>query len=294
MRARKLAAGVTIGGVLVFAFAASAKALQGGLTSASGGAAGQLNKAPQYDPNLPPVAPPNDAPVYWSYGSGTVPSVSFKGYPFSKDPTNQGDGVYMGFNENGSLLLDQGNLKLYYWKLTDPRTFAGTLTLAIALKNYRDVPLDLLASLENPSSTVTETLAEGGKGPKPEAVLQQQPAQNSDKSGGLFGADPQKALEGVTPAGGSPYEIAGKNASVVRGVLTFTLANGTSSKPYTVARPAFMANVPQAASIAGAWIAMEDRGKAVLFNVQADGSISGKEIPPQVAQMLMQGAAKPQ
>jgi hypothetical protein len=55
-----------------------------------------------------------------------------------------------------------------------------------------------------------------------------------------------------------------------------------------------MANVPQAASIAGAWIAMEDRGKAVLFNVQADGSISGREIPPQVAQMLMQGVAKPQ
>jgi hypothetical protein len=267
----------------------------GGVASGTAATAGQIYKGPQHDPNLQPLIGMNDAPVYWSYGSGTVPSVSFRGYPYSKDPSNQGDGVYLGFNSNGSLILDQGNLKLYYWKLTDPRTFAGTVTLAVALKSFRDVPLDLLASLENPSSTTTETLEEGGKGPpKPAALPAPRTAQNPDRSGGLFGDNPQKTLAGLAPAGGSPVEIAGKNATVRAGVLTFTLANGAKSKPFNVARPAFMANAPQAAGIAGTWIAMEDGSKAVLFNVQADGSITGKEIPPQVAQMLMQGAAKPQ
>jgi hypothetical protein len=167
----------------------------GGVASGTAATAGQIYKGPQHDPNLQPLIGMNDAPVYWSYGSGTVPSVSFRGYPYSKDPSNQGDGVYLGFNSNGSLILDQGNLKLYYWKLTDPRTFAGTVTLAVALKSFRDVPLDLLASLENPSSTTTETLEEGGKGPpKPAALPAPRTAQNPDRSGGLFGDNPQKRL----------------------------------------------------------------------------------------------------
>ena len=266
---------------------------QGGVTSGSGAAAGQIYRGPEHDPNLPPPIGMNDAPIYWGYGDGTVPSVSFRGYPFSKDPINQGDGVYLGFNENGSLLLDQGNSKLYYWKLTDTNSFAGTLTLALALKSYRDVPLDLLASLQNPSSTVTETLAEGGKGPKPAAIPQPQIAQNPDKSAGLFGNNPQKTLQGLAPAPGSPVEITGKNASVQGGVLTFSLADGSRSKPYKVARPAFMANAPQAPGVAGTWIAMEDGGKGMMFNVQGDNSVTGKEISPQVVQMLMQGAPKP-
>jgi hypothetical protein len=259
---------------------------QGGAISSSGAAAGQTYRGPEHDPNLPPLVAPNDAPISWSYGSGTVPSVSFKNPPY--------DAVYLGFNENGSLILNQGNLKLFYWKLTDPNSFSGTLTLTLAVKSYKDVPLDLLASLQNPSSTVTETLVMNGKGPKPATIPQQQTAQNSDKSAGLFGDNPQKALQGLAPAAGSPADIAGKNAAVQGGVLTFTLADGTRSKPYSVARPAFMANAPQAAGIAGTWIAMESGGKAMMFNVQGDNSVTGKEISPQVVQMLMQRAPKPQ
>jgi hypothetical protein len=290
MSVRNFFGGLAI--ALALAIAVSAPAQQGGMTSGSGAGAGQIDPGPQPDPNLPRLTGINDAPIYWSYGSSTVPSISFKGYPFSKDPTNQGDGVYLGFNQNGSLLLDQGNLKLYYWKLTDPNTFAGTLTLALAVKSYREVPLDLLASLQNPSSMVKETLAENGKRPQPATTPQPQAVPNPDRSGGLFGSDPQKALQGLAPAAGSPADIVGTNAMMTNGVLTFTLRSGARSQPYNVARPRVMANNPQPANagIAGAWIAMEDGGKGMLFSVQADNSVTGKEIPATLVQMLMQGA----
>jgi hypothetical protein len=50
-----------------------------------------------------------------------------------------------------------------------------------------------------------------------------------------------------------------------------------------------MANAPQAAGVAGTWLAMESGGKAMMFNVLADNTVTGKEISPQVVQMLMQG-----
>ena len=57
-------------------------------------------------------------------------------------------------------------------------------------------------------------------------------------------------------------------------------------------RPAFMANTPQAAGVAGTWLSMEDGGKAMMFNVRADLTVTGKEISPEVVQMLMQGRGK--
>ena len=113
---------------------------------------------------------------------------------------------------------------------------------------------------------------------------------NTDKSGGIFGDNPQKALQGVAPAPASPYEITGKDAAIKGGVLIFTLADGTKSKPYTVVRPGFMANAPQAAGITGTWVATESGGKGILFTVAADNSVTGKEISPQVVQTLMQRA----
>jgi hypothetical protein len=366
----------------------------------------------QKDPNLPPLVHVTDAPLYWSYGDGTTPLVQFK--------NPQSDALYLGFNENGSMIRNQGNGKIYYWKLTDSKTMMGTLT--VAFKSYQDIPLDVLAALQNPGTVVREKLAMGGKpaqpattpqqqsqnsdksggiiGDKPQkdpnfppltgmndpgvpiywtngnatkpvvhfknpasdveylgfnekgsmlrnmgngkvyrwnlkensltvvansykeipldelaslqnapdsvkyylaqhgrtaqpATVPQQPSpQNPDKSGSVFGDDPQKTLQSIVPAVGVPADITGKNASIKGGVLTFILADGTKSKPYTVVRPAFMANTPQAAGLAGTWLAMEDGGKAMMFNVRADHTVTGKEISPEVVQMLMQGRGK--
>lgn len=166
---------------------------QGGATSSSGAVNAQSYRGPEYDPNMPPVISQNNTPLYWTYSSGTVPSVQFKGYPFSTDPHNQADGVYLGFNGNGSLILNQGNLKLYYWRLTTPNNFvlAGSLTQTLALKSAKDIPLDLLASLQNPSPTVTERLGTNDKPAQPATVPQQQPARNPDRSAGLSGAGTQ-------------------------------------------------------------------------------------------------------
>ena len=201
----------------------------------------------------------------------------------------------MGFNENGSMIRNTGSGKIYYWKLKNSDIRSGTLTEAA--KSVQDVSLDTLAALQNPSNVIRERLAMNGRGPTPKQPVtqnppRQQPPQNPDKSGGLFGDDPQKTLQGLAPAAAVPADITGKNASIQGGVLTFTLADGARSKPYTVVRPAFMANTPQAAGIAGTWIAMESGGKAMMFNVLADNTVTGKEISPQVVQMLMQGRGK--
>lgn len=249
------------------------------------------NHGPQQDPNLPPITYNTDAPIYWSYGGGTVPLVQFKGYPFSKDPSNQSEAVYLGFNENGSLIRNAGNAKVYYWKLKNSDIRSGSLTEAA--KSFFDIPVDTLVALQNPGTVTKDRLQIITKAAQPPSVPQPPPPPpNPDKSGGLFGNNPRNALQGLTPAAGSPADIAGKNASIQGGVLTFTLANGRMSKPYAVVRPTFMTNAPHAQGIAGTWVAMENAGKGMMFNVQADNSLTGKEISPQVVQMLMQGGPK--
>jgi hypothetical protein len=91
-----------------------------------------------------------------------------------------------------------------------------------------------------------------------------------------------------------PGEITGRNASIQTGVLTFTLADGTELKPYTVVRPGFMANVPQSAGVTGTWVAKESGSKGILFTVAADNSVTGKEISPQVLQMMTRTGGRSQ
>jgi hypothetical protein len=268
--------------VMALALVVSAHAQQGNAASpGSSTPAVRNNHGPEHDPNMPPVNFVTNAPLYWSYGSGTTPMVEFKN-PASQAP-------YLGFNENGSLIRNSGNGKMYYWKLTDPKTIAGTLTEAA--KNFFDIPVDTLVSLQNPGTATKDRLEMIDRAAHPPTVAPPPPPR--DQSGGLFGNNPRNALESLTPAAGSPADITGKSASIQGGVLTFTLANGSKSKPYNVTRPAYMASAPQTTSTGGAWIAMENDGKAILFNVQGDNSVTGKEIPPQVVQMLMQGAPKP-
>lgn len=381
------------------------------------------NNPPQKDPNLPPLTGTNDAALYWTYASGTVPHVEFRGYPFSKDPVNSSEAEYQGFNENGSLIRNSSNRKFYYWKLTNAYATMGTLTLAY--NSPEEVPLEVLAALLNPNSTVknklqmnaptgpvnksllvdpnfpaltymnegpvfwsygTSTIPNVGfklpradaeyfgfnekgsllqnkafgkvyywkisnpvnatgaltlafntitdiptaelqslKNPGPSMVymlrnrgIAAPPPPMSPQAAAVFGNSPEKALQGLAPtpaptsastpttaptsgpaptsapAAASPYEITGKDASIKAGVLTFTLPDGSKSKPYTVTRPGFMANSPQApAGISGTWVSPTTGGKGILFTITTDNSVTAKEISPQVLQMLTQTAPKP-
>jgi hypothetical protein len=240
------------------------------------------------DPNLPPLVHVTAAPLYWSYGSGTTPLVQFK--------NPQSDALYLGFNENGSLIRNQGNGKIYYWKLMDPKAMTGSLT--VAANSYQEVSNETFESLRNPGVVTRDKVEMIRKAAHPAPTPPPPPPPPSpDKSGGLFGSNPRSALQGLAPAAGapaagSPADIVGKNASIQAGVLTFTLPDGSRSKPYTVVRPTFMASAPQATGVTGTWVAMQSGGKGMMFNVLADNSLTGKEISPQVVQMLMQGAPK--
>jgi hypothetical protein len=249
-------------------------------------------KAPhgsERDPNLPPLVHVTDAPLYWSYGDSTTPFVQFK------NPASEA--LYLGFNEKGSLIRHQGNGKIYYWKLLDPKAMTGSLT--VAANSYKEVSNETFESLRNPGVVTRDRVEMINKAAHPAPIPPPPPPPpHSDKSGGLFGSNPRNTLQGLapaagTPAAGSPADIVGKNASVQAGVLTFTLADGSRSKPYTVVRPTFMASAPQATGVAGTWVATGGGGKGIMFNVRADNSLTGKEISPQVVQMLMQTAPKP-
>jgi hypothetical protein len=244
---------------------------------------GPVGKALLVDPNFPALMAMNEGPVYWRYSDLTRPTVHIK------DPLAETD--YLGFNENGSMLQNKATGKVYNWKLSNPNTAAGTLTQVYNTIN--DIPTAELQSLKNTDQSVQYLLAKSGLKPRSPAAPPQ-PRPNPDKSGGIFGDNPQKALQGVAPAAVMPGEIAGKNAAVQGGVLTFTLADGTKSKPYTVVRPGFMANAPQSAGIAGTWVTKESGGKGILFTVTADNSVTGKEISPQVLQMMTQTGGRSQ
>lgn len=245
----------------------------------------QANQGPQRDPNMPPQpVPPDSQPISWELYTNP-PMVHFR--------KNGADGLYLGYNDQGSLIHNQGDGKIYLWNLK-----ANTLT--VFAKSFNDIPVDTLASLQNPNHIVTEKLALNGRGPKgpnpgPVVAGGSTPSPKPPQAN-PFGPNAGSALAGLAPSGASTSDIAGTDARVTNGILTFTLRSGAKSKPYNVARPRVMANNPQAAGtgITGAWIAMEDGGNGVLFTVQGDNSVTGKEIPPPLVQMLMQRAPKPQ
>jgi hypothetical protein len=279
MRLRNLIAKSAIVGAFVLTVAACAPAQQGTSDSSSSPVAtGQVNKGLQKDPNFPPLSGMNDGPIYWTYHTATRPEVHFK--------IPAADGAYLGFDDKGSLIQNQGNGKVYRWNLKEN-------SLTVVANRFVEVPLDELAGLKNTDQTLQYYLAKNGKGPMPEqppVPVAQNPSPKPPQANSPFGPDAGSALAALIPSGASAADITGKNASIKAGVLTFILADGTKSKPYTVVRPKIMANASQSdAGIAGTWIAMESGGKAMMFNVRADNTVTGKEISPQVVQMLMKG-----
>jgi len=241
----------------------------------------QIQNGPEADPNFPPNLAnlPTGLPVQWNSTGNTIPSVNLS---INGSRVDYRHGSYLGFNDQGSWIESQTDGKIYVWN------FANR-TLTVGADHRSGVPLDL----RNPSAA-EETIIAMRQPPRPVSTQAPQPQQPADKSGGMFGPGAGKTLAGLVPPGAPAADIAGTGATVTNGVLTFTLRSGAKSKPYKVARPRVMANNPQAAGVTGAWIAMEDGGKGVLFTVQGDNTVTGKEIPAPVVQMLMQGAPKPQ
>lgn len=104
----------------------------------------QAAKGPEQDPNLPPrqtspTAPPMkwDAPVNWNgWGEANI-KVSFDNYPGYL-------GVYFGFNEKGSWILNPKDRKIYIWNLPNR-------TLVVGAENAEKLTADELFSLRNSS-----------------------------------------------------------------------------------------------------------------------------------------------
>jgi hypothetical protein len=122
----------------------------------------------------------------------------------------------------------------------------------------------------------------------------QQAPKTPQRGDGLFDSPDavKNALAGLQSqtAASASSGITGTGATVQGGVLTFTSANNAKAS-YKVARPAVMRNAPQASGVTGTWVAMEGNGMGILFTVQPDGSVTGREMPAQIIQALTQAPA---
>jgi hypothetical protein len=273
--------------LLAFALASCMMAQQGGQDS-------------QGDPNIPGYSGLNDK-IQWIYNGGfeNAPFVTFVDSSFVSK-TGRAP-AYMGWNQKGSWFKNDDG-RVVVWNLKQN-------SLTVRYKSDQEIPQEEIASMKNFQGQFNYLLPKTGKPAKPAStqpdivgatIAAHHPDPRADLKKSTFG-DPQSvraAVDGVqggaTPPGAqapvSGDDISGTGAMIQGGVLTFTLADH-SAATYKVVRPKVMQNNPQAsaADISGAWIAMEENGKGLLFTVRPDKSVTAKEMPAQVVQMLMQG-----
>ncbi len=234
----------------------------------------------QADPNFPApgrIAGQPEAKIEWGYGNGNaVPIIHL----IFNGRTNAVSSSYFGYNADGSFVKNPNDGSIYVWNL-------NSNTLVKRYGNITEMPQDVRLSLRNPQR---EYLARhSNKDGPPQAPPA--PSKPDNKSRALLG-DPTSALNAVKASAGSTTAVPGSGfngtgAKVQSGMLTFT-ATGGANASYKVVRPKVMAENPQAATdITGSWISMEDGDKAILFTIQTDGSVTGKEMPIAVMQMLL-------
>jgi hypothetical protein len=204
----------------------------------------------------------------------------------------------MGWNQKGSW-FENDDGRVIVWNLKQD-------SLTVRYKSDKEIPQEEIASMKNFQGQFNYLLAKGNKSAtpaRPDIVGATIAANHSDSRAELkktlFG-DPQSVRAavggvqgGATPPGAhAPVfagEITGTGAAIEGGVLTFTLPD-RSTATNKVVRPKVMQGNPQAsADIRGSWIAMEGNGKGILFTVAGDNTVTGKEMPAEVIQMLMQG-----
>jgi len=256
-------------------------------TNGAGTATREVDHGPQPDPNM---AYPSSWPgleLEWTYSSSdraTPQNLRFRG----SHATHATGPVYLGWTtEEGSWFANTDEKgRVYMWK--------NNVLTQTAYRNENEIPEGVVLRLRNLQEPYMLTRF-GKSAPSTPAAPAQQAAKAPQRGDGLFGnPDAVKnalaAVQNQTPAPASSG-FTGMGATVQGGVLTFTSANNAKTS-YKVARPAAMRNAPQASGIAGMWVAMEGNGMGILFNVQPDGSVTGREMPAQIIQALMQAAAR--
>jgi hypothetical protein len=249
----------------------------------------QVQQSSRPDPNMPSMYSPPNAPLEWSYNvDPEVPLIFLRGALASPA---RAAGDYLGFNDEGSLIVHPDNKKVYVWNLKSFR-------LAERYETYKDVPKDVFASLRNPTGSIKEMQARN-KPAKPAAPVAAGNNPSPVNNGaGIFGSDARKTLESALPPNtvGAPAAegagFHGTGAAISGGVLAFTMVSG-KKVTYKVVRPGVMANNPQVASadLSGTWLSFGDGDKAMIFSVGSDNTVTGKEMPSALVKMLMQGVA---
>ena len=233
-----------------------------------------------HDPNFPTpgrIAGQRGAQILWEFGGGgdEVPVI----YLIFNGHSNNDNSSYFGYNAEGSFIKNPNDGSIYVWNLT-------TNTLSKRYGNFREIPKDVLAGLMSPQKVYA---AHSNKDGPPQTAPA--PPKAVDNSRAMLG-DPTNALNALKASASTNTAIPGAGfngtgAKIESGMLIFT-ATGGSTASYKVVRPKVMAANSQAATeITGSWISMEDGGKAILFTVQTDGSVTGKEMPAAVIQMLV-------
>jgi hypothetical protein len=222
----------------------------------NGGASGQAGSGA--DPNFPGLVSPNNLKIQWNNYD--------KGNPQVIMPGQDHGATYLGWNDQGSWLVGADDGKIYVWNLRQN-------SLTMVFKNYKQIPQETIASLKNnPLAAAKGTPQNTGPkqtGPKPETP-------DTSRQAAFFGGS------GIAAQGAVPGAITGSGAAIQNGMLTFTRADNTKAS-YRVVRPKVAQGVP---GNTGAWIAMEDGGKGILFTVNADNSVTGREMPAQIIQAL--------
>jgi hypothetical protein len=230
------------------------------------------------DPNLPGVFGPPDLQLIWSQVTHGYPQVSLN----SPEEKSNHLAHYIGWNDQGSWIRSEETGKIFVWNLQKK-------TLTKVYDNEGQVPQETLASMHNfkdprmlANYKPAPNVPQQSEGPKPLTP-------DTGRQAGYFGGAGKLPEAAMT----TPGAMAGSGAAVEGGVLTFTRPD-KSRATYKVVRPKVMQGNPQPPSvgITGTWIAIEDGGNGIMFNVQADNSVTGREMPAQVIQMLMQGGQR--
>jgi hypothetical protein len=250
----------------------------------------------QGDPNMPGYTNIIGQKIKWIYdsGFGNAPLVHFLDAAIASGTGKPP--AYMGWNDKGSWFKNDDG-RIIVWNLKQN-------SLTVRYKSDQEIPPEEIASMQNFQGQFNYLLPKTAKSagpasPKPATVAPNDPRADLKKS--IFG-DPQSVRTavgdvqgGATPPGAhtpaSAADISGSGAAIQGGVLTFTRPDH-STATYKVVRPKVMQGNPQAADITGAWIAMGESGTGLLFSVQPDKSVTAKEMPAHVVQMLMQGGPK--
>ena len=218
----------------------------------------------QADPNIPgPLSPPG-LRIQWSQPVPGYPEVILAD---PEGPRSSQRVQYLGWNDQGSYFRNYDDRQVYVWNLNK-----NSLT-----KIGPDIPPDVVATLKNNHYAV----AKSATPPPPKAKAPEPKSPDTSRQAAFFGGS------GNLPQAGDAGAITGTGVAIEGGVLTFTRPD-RSQATYRVTRPKLISISPQSASAGtvGTWIAMEDGGKGILFTVQPDHSVTGREVPAQVIQML--------